>query len=434
MGAERHEMVNRSWVGHAYARVTLSSLRPVARIALEPRLCAKEGRPKYSRRNRAADLSAWPAVSVSAPRGCLGLACNHADDYRISLVMRRVRLVIALSVAGLLMGPAHALGQPQEQPTQGGVVSTTEGPDRERAKQLYEQGLEFYRSRQYSEAIDRLLEADRVMPNAAFSYNIALVYEAMGDQRSALRWLRGYLRQSGENVDQAAVRKARKLEAELQARGLQQVTILSSPPGATLKIDGNGLGITPFTTEITPGSHQASLALEGYEVALKSFELRPDRSMDLEVTLVATAHHSSPVAPVVQTSATQAGIAPVPSPLRATASPTEPEQRAARVRPWTWVSFGVGTALFGGALYYELRREKADSDAHAASQSDYQSLYDRMHTSQSTARILAVVGSVAIATGVILLTVDLTHRGPIKTATVEGCGSHGLCAAMQGRF
>ena len=152
-------MVNRSWVGHAYARVTLSSLRPVARIALEPRLCAKEGRPKYSRRNRAADLSAWPAVSVSAPRGCLGLACNHADDYRISLVMRRVRLVIALSVAGLLMGPAHALGQPQEQPTQGGVVSTTEGPDRERAKQLYEQGLEFYRSRQYSEAIDRFLDA-----------------------------------------------------------------------------------------------------------------------------------------------------------------------------------------------------------------------------------------------------------------------------------
>jgi hypothetical protein len=181
------------------------------------------------------------------------------------------------------------------------------------------------------------------MPNAAFSYNIGLVYEAMGDGRSALRWLRRYLRQSGNDKDQSAtLAKVRKFEAELQARGMQQVSILSIPTRATVKIDGIAMvGITPFTTELSPGSHVASVTLDGYDHVQRPFELRSDRAMDVEVTLVATKAAPGPAplpGPVTPSKVTPAARAPLST------TPPAPEPRPIRVKPWTWVTLGVGKA------------------------------------------------------------------------------------------
>ncbi len=329
-----------------------------------------------------------------------------------------------------MLGPTVGSGQVADAPSS--EAPAVSNADRERAKQLYEDGLASYRAGKYSEAIDKLLEADRVMPSAAFSYNIALVYQAMGDKRSALRWLRGYLRQSGNKDDKPAIEKVRSLEAELQSKGLQQVTVLSKPPGATLKIDGNALGITPFTMEIVPGSHQASLVLDGYQAAQKTFELRPDRSMDLEVALTPVAQT---VAPSNTETVPSTSAAPSAQPTAPVAPPPMPESPRAHVRPWTWVSLGLGTALIGGAVIYEFKREKDETDARNASQVDYQAAFDRMHSAQTTARILAVAGSVGLVTGAALLTVDLTRKeGPVQSAYVGTCGTLGACAALRGEF
>jgi hypothetical protein len=270
------------------------------------------------------------------------------------------------------------------------------------------------------------------MPNAAFSYNIALVYQAMGDKRSALRWLRGYLRQTDKKDDLATIEKVRGLEAELQSRGIQQVTVLSNPAGATLRIDGNALGITPFTLEMAPGSHQASLTLDGYQPAQQAFELRPDRSMDLDIVMTPAVQTSSPV------SAAPQSLGPVnasaPTIVQNVAPPSDLTRPSARVRPLTWVSLGVGTALFGGAVVFELKREKDEKDARSASQLDYQTTYDRMHSAQTAARVLAVAGTVVLTTGVVLLTVDLTHKGSTQSAYVASCGPQGICAALRGQF
>ena len=346
------------------------------------------------------------------------------------------RFACVLAALVLLNGPLLATAQSADPLTPSGATSVDANPNRERAKQLYEEGLTAYRAGKYSVAVDKLLEADHVMPNAAFSYNIALVYQAMGDKRSALRWLRGYLRLSGKNDDVATIEKVKGLESELQSRGIQQVTILSNPPGATLKIDGNALGITPFTTEITPGSHQASLALNGYQVAEKTFELRADRSMDVEVQLVAELPptQSSLALPPVQSSAELPTPANTQAPSHAATVPLDVPAHASRVKPLTWVSLAVGTALLGGAVYFELKREKDERDAKTASQQDYQAAYDRMHAGQLAARIFAGAGSLVLATGVALLTVDLSHKGSTQTASLSSCGPQGFCAAWRGQF
>ncbi len=345
------------------------------------------------------------------------------------------RTVALLAIVGacLSAGANGAAAEPAPE-EQSAAVGANSG-SRERAKQLYEEGLSAYRAGKHSDAIDKLLEADRVMPNAAFSYNIALVYEGMGDQRSALRWLRSYLRQSPAGTDQTApLTKLRKFEALLQARGLQQVSVLSNPPGATVKIDGIALvGLTPFTTELAPGSHVASLTLEGYEFVQRSFELRPDRSMDVEVALVAARPENNPTQPGVTA---LAGPSHEPSLARLPPATLPPvtESQSSRVKPWTWLSMGVGTALLGGALVFEVKRRSAEQDAKSASQDVYLDRYDRMESAQSTARQLAVAGSVVLAAGLGLLTYDLTRNSPTQTATLGSCPSGGLCGGLRGQF
>jgi hypothetical protein len=324
-----------------------------------------------------------------------------------------------------------AEGSPQQNDDNPSAVSEAQ---KQHAKELYQKGVAAYRAGQFSEAIDKLLDADRVMPNAAFSYNIALAYQAMGDERSALRWLRGYLRQSTKK-DEKAAEKVRVLEAELQAKGLQQVTVLSKPGGATLRIDGSVLGLTPFTTEIVPGSHYVTLTLDGYKTVQKSLELRPERSVDVDISL-------EPAEPIASTDVTSqpALSAPPPSaPPAATerpqpAPPADSGHSSHALRPLTWASVGVGTALLGGSVVFELMRASAEKEARAASQADYPSDYDKVKSRQTVARVLAITGGVVLTTGIILLTVDLTRTGPVKSASIKGCGTASLCTSLEGSF
>ncbi|MGE5782975.1 MAG: PEGA domain-containing protein, partial [Myxococcales bacterium] len=294
----------------------------------------------------------------------LALAGGESADYR-------TRVMLGPQIAGVIFGVSVCMaaslahGQPKDSDTaspaaatagassESGSGSAADAAARERAKQLYEQGQLAYRQGRYSEAIDKLLEADRAMPNAAFSYNIALVYEKMGDQRSALRWLRSYLRQSGKGVnDEATQAKVRKFEGELQARGLQQVSILSNPAGATLQVDGHALGLTPFTTELTPGMHRLALSLPGYALVQKDFELRSDRSLDVEVTLEeqpaeeaptpdsphpALGNQRLPGERVEDANQPAPAVSPLkPEPLRPMSSPT-PQPPTPRVTASTWI-------------------------------------------------------------------------------------------------
>ncbi len=302
------------------------------------------------------------------------------------------------------------------------------------ARRHYAAGVEAYEAARFKDAIDEFLEANRLAPSPALSFNIARAYEKLGDHAGALGFYRDYLRRAPEAEDRGQVGQiVSSLENRLREKGVQQVTVLSDPERATVVLDGKPVGVTPWTGEIFPGQHRLQLRLPGYEDADQVFSLTAHRAKDVSVTLVEV-----PQAPTPERTAPAPAPAPAPPPPVASASPASADSGTGRaVSPWTWVSLGVGVGALGGALAFELMRSGAEDDARTAdTQIQAQEHYDTMEDRQLVARILAGVGATATVAGGVLLYLDLTAEPSAPEAARLGFGcTPGACGiTASGRF
>jgi len=331
--------------------------------------------------------------------------------------MRLAPLLLAVSMTASA-GPALAQAQPATSAASGRAIET--------ARARYKEGALAFQQKRYTDAIDLFLEADRLASSPAFAFNVAIAYEAMGDTASTLRWLRTYLRRAPDAADRTAIEeRIRTHEQKLAARGVQQVTLLSTPEGATVEIDGRAVGVTPWTGEIAPGSHEAVLQLRGWLDARQRFELAADRASDVTVTLSAAPAASAPTA---------AGPADTTAPAPAGAE-------GGGIGPLTWVALGAGVVGLGGALGFELARSSAeDSAREAPTQVEAAEHVDDMEGHRTAARVLLGVGGAALLTGGVLLIVDLASgSGPERSARAAprlaaGCDLAGCSARLRGGF
>ncbi len=293
-----------------------------------------------------------------------------------------------------------------------------------RAQALFERGIAAYKEGRFKDAIDSFLDAHREYPSPTLSFNAARAYEQMGDNAGALGFYREYLRQSPNASDKPRVEeRIADLEKKLQARGVQQVTVLSNAAGATVVLDGQPVGIIPWTGEIAPGKHEVKLRREGYAEATGSLDLPAEHAIDFQLDMQAGAAKPGP------TSSDPAG----PNPVVKT---NDAGPRKKGVRPWTWAAFGVGVAALGGAFVFEELRRKSEDDVKTEpTQIARHDAYDQMKSRQTTARVLGTVGAVAVLAGGVLLYFDLSASDG-ESATRAGLGLRpgGAEATFAGRF
>src|SRR5580693_4387830 len=112
-------------------------------------------------------------------------------------------------------------------------------PDTElQAKQRFAAGAQAYREARYKDAIDLFLQANKLDAHPELIFNVGQAYEKLADVPDALRCYREYLRLAPAASDRATVEASiRNLEARLRDKGVQQVSVFSSPIGATLVLD-----------------------------------------------------------------------------------------------------------------------------------------------------------------------------------------------------
>jgi tetratricopeptide (TPR) repeat protein len=205
-----------------------------------------------------------------------------------------------------------------------------EGPEaeaKERARGLFLQGVAEYREGRFYEAVAIFLETQRIYPDNQLCFNIARAYENLGNLAAALRYYRDYLRQADRPSDGDEVReRVRKLSLQLAQRGVQQLTVLSSPVGATALLDGHPVGITPWTGETYPGKHRVTLTLEGHATHERVVDIDAFEARDMIVAL-------------------RALPPPPPPPTRLVYAPKPPG-----VSVPTLITLGTGLALLGAAV------------------------------------------------------------------------------------
>jgi tetratricopeptide (TPR) repeat protein len=336
-----------------------------------------------------------------------------------------------LTLSLLIFTSAPALAQGNEPPPD----PTSEAGKRAEGKARYERGAEAYSAGRFKDAIELFLQADALAPSAALSFNIARAYEKISDDASALQWYRDFRRRApdaknGPEVDE----RIHALEAALAKKGVQQLTVLSRPLGATVIVDEQPMGVTPFTGQFAPGTHKVVLSLRGYAEAEHKLELPADRAQDLDVPLVPAA---------------KGVAAPADGPVASAAGPGSSNGAAGQAAPsdkpsgpkfgiWPYVTLGAGAAVLGGSLGFELARRRTEDDAlNDPTQIGYKDKLDREQSQQTTARVLAVVGGALAVTGGTLLVLQLTSRSSRSDTPAQvgfGCLPAGCNVDVRGRF
>jgi len=288
------------------------------------------------------------------------------------------------------------------------------------ARERFEQGMAAYEQGRFRAAIEHFKEADRKSPSARLSYNIALAYERMDDVPNALGAYRDYLRRlpDAENASETSVRIA-ELELALQKLGVQQLSVLSTPAGATVLLDGVSRGVTPWTGELPPGTHRLGLQLGAYQAATQDFELPARHTIDLVIQLQPVPS-AAPAAPRRQAMSTAA------VPLDTVAPTAGP-----RVRFWTWGALGSSAALLIASGAVELSRRSLEQDAanEELDQIATRQAYDAMQARMQTSRVLLGLGAVMGVVGGVSLYLDLSRKQPAAASIGLAC-SAGECGAL----
>ncbi|MEQ9321748.1 MAG: PEGA domain-containing protein [Polyangiaceae bacterium] len=283
--------------------------------------------------------------------------------------------------------------------------------------ETYRAGASAYAAGEYKDAIDAFLQADAVIQNPSFAFNISLAYEQMGDRSLALRWAREYLRRSPDAPERADTeRRIASFEAHLRERGVMQVTVVTSPPGATVSVDGRSVGLSPWTGDVTMGDHWIRLDHPQHREHEQQLSVGAHAST-IEVTLrsapPAAESSSPPSSPSPTADLSDANHTRVSSPM----APTDGEPTFGPLLPIGLAVGGVGLVGLGVSAGLEAARANAERSARdAVVQLDAAHHAGRMETFELAARVTLGVGAGLAVLGAVLSTVEL--------ASADDDGSH----------
>ena len=306
-------------------------------------------------------------------------------------------------------------------------------PDAElQAKQRFAAGAQAYREARYKDAIDLFLQANTLDPHPELIFNVGQAWEKSGDVPNALRSYREYLRLLPGATDRATVEASIKnLEARLRDKGVQQVSVFSSPVGATLVLDQKRVGPTPWTWRDRAGAaprHPPGAGLSGHREGVRARGGPRDGPR----------HRHDHGPPGGDAGQAHGGRSQPTRRPRSDATPRPPADDAearARVAPWTIAALSVGVVGLGASLGLEIARRSAQSAAQGdPTQIGYSSDLSTMQSRATAARVLVGVGAAVTAAGAVLLIVDL--RSGSAPPAKAGLGCHdGVCGAFAvGRF
>ncbi len=306
-----------------------------------------------------------------------------------------------------------------------GEAAPTSAPPKDEAARilsLIKNANDEFARGEFDDALRLYEEAYEQYPQPVLLYRIGNAAEKHGDTRKAIDAYRKFAEQSPAGDPTAAKMAARA--DELQATLPPRVTVTTAPAGATVflgSVDGQTLGITPGTFDLTAGPTTLVLQLDGYQVSKEELELANGTVTDVAVSL-APLERLTPAEPVAVATA-------------------EPEQDGGLdLRTIGYITGGVGVALIGtGVVFSALSAGKTndvndyDKRAPGASRAELEEMKEQAVSFYKTSVPLYVAGGILTAAGVTLVVLD--SMGDEPSARFDfNVSPDGATAGISGRF
>jgi len=155
-----------------------------------------------------------------------------------------------------------------------------------RAYGLYVEGRKAFRAANYSRALENLARSFALDPRPTVAYDIALCHRALAQYRSSIASFQRYLKLRGATLRTWERKKVESLVSEME-RKLCPLTVDAEPAGATVKVDGQGVGTAPLPgpVSVDPGRRVVEVTRDGFYPVSQTVEVADGQSLHVTIKL-----------------------------------------------------------------------------------------------------------------------------------------------------
>ena len=157
--------------------------------------------------------------------------------------------------------------------------------DRE-ADRHFKTGVELFDERKYAEALAEFEQAYALKPHPLVLINLAATHRALSQYDQAVDFYNRFLSE-GEGKLGAADLERGRAELEDLLRLVARVEVVTSPEGATVKVDGRSIGETPLDEPLVlgPGDHTVVAKLADHRSAERKIRVAAGDTLRVEFAL-----------------------------------------------------------------------------------------------------------------------------------------------------
>ncbi len=189
-----------------------------------------------------------------------------------SLFSGAPRAIRALLLAAALLASAAAFADdppttppPGDKPPEGLTLSP-----KDRATALAKEGSEYARNGQYAEAASKFQQSVLVFPMTDVYYNLAYVYEQLGEWKGCVDNYGTYLERfkaEHDGADPPEVAAVKRSIEKCRETAQPPVSVSSTPDGARVALNDRDrvVGTTPFEMKLDPGTYTLFLLKDGFQ-------------------------------------------------------------------------------------------------------------------------------------------------------------------------
>lgn len=301
---------------------------------------------------------------------------------------------------------------------------------------------EFYVDGDYANAIKKLQQANIVLPDDRVLINIAASYEKMDDCASAMAYYDAVLRMPNPSSDSESRAKKSLKGASKSCPSYSpdtttgRITLLSSPPNATVKIDGETVGTTPMELVLLPADrHRFEVTLDGYKPFKETVVVGPRQDLRLDYSL-----EKAPVVVAEPDPDIDTDLEPDPGPGTDVGEVTSPSPKlhipSLAMIGVGAVGLGAGAYINWGLLcddcYYNTERAKYPRDS-----TTYAELTEERKSRVTQMVVATSVGALLVAGGITWFVIDRKKQQESSQELIviaPSVSRHGAGATLQIAF